>query len=160
LNGQPSICCPYSLHIHLPLFRLDMVTKQVACPGLCGVGSNACRVAAAERTDGSMILMNRLMSLGLAASVIAGTMAITSDNADARRGAGIAAGVAAGVIGLGILGAAAAASSGPRPYYGGGGCYPGPKECFRTRSSCWYDRYGEYVCRGGNYVCRRPMICP
>ncbi len=63
------------------------------------------------------------------------------------------------MIGLGILGAAAAANAGPR-YYRGGGCYPGPRECYRTQGSCFYNRFGEYVCRGGQMVCNRRMICP
>lgn len=104
--------------------------------------------------------MKKLMSVALAALVVAGTAAATSHDAEARRRGGFGAGVAAGVIGLGILGAAAAANAGPRGYYGGGGCYPGPRQCYRTQGSCFYNRYGEYVCRGGQMVCNRPMICP
>ena len=105
-------------------------------------------------------MMKKLMSLALAGVVIAGTVTVASDEAEARRGRGFGAGVAAGVIGLGILGAAAAASAGPRYYYGGGGCYPGPRQCTWAGRSCWYNRFGDYVCGGGRYVCSRPMICP
>lgn len=106
-------------------------------------------------------MMKKLMPVALAAVVAAAGIAATFDDAEARRGRGrgVGLGVAAGVIGLGILGAAAAANAGPR-YYGGGGCYPGPRQCYRTGGSCWYNRFGEYVCSQGRMVCSRPMICP
>jgi len=104
-------------------------------------------------------LTNALMALVMAFSV---TMA-TAPQAEARRGVGL--GIAAGIIGLGILGAAAHADryDGPR-YYSrydddGGYCYRGPRECRWTGRRCFENRYGDYVCRGGRYVCERPLVC-
>lgn len=106
-------------------------------------------------------MSKKLLTIGLAAATVVATFAATVQDAEARRGRGVAIGVAAGVIGLGLLGAAASANAGPRYYYGGGGaCYRGPRECYNTGARCWYDRYGDYVCSRGNYVCRRPLICP
>lgn len=101
--------------------------------------------------------MKKLLSVALAAVLAAGAIATTTQEAEARRGRNAA--IIGGVVGLGILGAAAAANAGPR-YYRGGGCYPGPRQCYRTEGSCFYNRYGDYVCRGGRMVCSRPMICP
>ncbi len=103
-------------------------------------------------------MMKKLMPLALTAVVAIGGIATTFDQAEARRGRGVGLGVAAGIIGLGIIGAAAA-NAGPR-YYGGGGCYPGPRQCYRAGGSCYYNRYGDYVCNPGRMVCSRPMICP
>lgn len=94
-------------------------------------------------------MIKKLMSLGMVVALAAGVMAASAGEADARRGRGVAVGVAAGVIGLGILGAAAAANAGPR-YYGGPAYYGygGPRYygCY-TRRQCWYDRWGDPVCR-------------
>jgi hypothetical protein len=64
-----------------------------------------------------------------------------------RRGAGVAAGVAAGIIGLGILGAAAEAER-RRHYHDGGygGCYKGPRQCRIVGRDCYRDEYGDRVC--------------
>ena len=106
-------------------------------------------------------MIKKLMSIALAAVLAFGAMSVTSSDAEARRGRGIGLGVAAGVIGLGILGAAAAANAGPRYHYGPrGGCYAGPRECHYTGGGCWYNRFGEQVCGRGRYVCTRPTICP
>jgi hypothetical protein len=106
-------------------------------------------------------MLKKLMTLVLAATFALGTLATTTEQAEARRGAGIAAGVAAGIIGLGILGAAANANR----YYGPGygyrpACYLGPRECHYAGGRCWYNRFGEYVCGRGAYRCYRPTICP
>lgn len=103
-------------------------------------------------------MIKKLSSIALAAVVVAGTFAATVNEAEARRGRNVAVGVAAGVIGLGILGAAAA-NAGPR-YYRGGGCYPGPRQCYRQGGGCYYNRFGDYVCSQGRMICNRPMICP
>ena len=104
-------------------------------------------------------MIKKLMSIFLAIAIAAGVALSTSEPAEAqRRGGAVAAGVAAGIIGLGILGAAAAANQ-PR-YYATPACYHGPRECHYTGDRCWYNRYGEYVCRRGNYQCHRPLICP
>ena len=65
-------------------------------------------------------------------------------------GRGVAAGVAAGIIGLGILGAAASAR-GRGGYYAddddyddGGGCYRGPRRCGWENRRCFENRYGDY----------------
>ena len=114
-----------------------------------------------RRKDWMTPMMKKLMSFAIAATVVAGAVATTANDAEARRGRGFGLGVAAGVIGLGILGAAAAANAGPRYYgYGGGGCYRGARQCGWTGRSCYTNRYGEYVCGGGQMVCQRPLICP
>ncbi len=106
-------------------------------------------------------MIKKLMSVSMAAILAAGVMTVSANDAEARRGRGFGVGVAAGVIGLGILGAAAAANAGPRYYYGPprGGCYPGPRQCHWQQGACWYNRFGEYVCGRGQQVCSRPMIC-
>ena len=101
-------------------------------------------------------LMALTMAFGFAMS--------TAPQAEARRGVGI--GIAAGIIGLGILGAAASA----RPYghhrsYNYSSydddreCYRGERECHWTGRRCFENRWGDTVCRGGRYVCERPVIC-
>lgn len=94
----------------------------------------------------------------LAISLVAALIIAPIQQAQAHDGVGTAAGIAAGIIGLGILGAAA---SSRRDYYyaSEGGCYPGPRECHWSHRRCFEDPYGELVCGGGDYVCRRPLIC-
>ena len=101
-------------------------------------------------------MFKKLISMTLAAAVLAGAAVSTVDTVEARGGRGVAigAGVAAGIIGLGILGATAA------PRYYGPSCYPGPRQCDYVGRRCWYNRYNEYVCTGGEYRCYRPTICP
>ncbi len=91
-----------------------------------------------------------LMALTLGFGAVVSSM----QPAEARgRGVGIGVGVAAGLIGLGILGAAASA----RPYRDG--CYKGPERCGWTDRHCFVNRYGDEVCRGGRYSCWRPTYC-
>lgn len=71
-------------------------------------------------------------------------------------GRDVAIGVGAGIIGLGILGAAAAAHD--RDYYRAR-CYPGPERCGWSDRHCFINSYGDEVCRGGHYSCYRPRIC-
>jgi hypothetical protein len=71
-------------------------------------------------------------------------------------GRGVGVGIAAGIIGLGILGAAASARD--RDYYRAG-CYRGREECGWSDRRCFENRYGDTVCRGGVYRCYRPTIC-
>lgn len=95
----------------------------------------------------------------LTLTVVGGLAATTVTNAEAGgRGRGVAAGVAAGIIGLGILGAAADARAHDR-YYEHDRCYPGPEECGYGRGSCYENEYGEEVCRRGRYRCWRPTVC-
>jgi hypothetical protein len=117
-------------------------------------------LAPADSNTWMILMIKKLMSISMAAVLAAGTLTVAANDAEARRGRGFGVGVAAGVIGLGILGAAAAANAGPR-YYNGprGGCYPGPRQCYWQRGACYYNRYGEYVCGPSNQVCNRPMIC-
>ena len=89
-----------------------------------------------------------------------GAMVATVPQAEARHGSGVAVGLAAGIIGLGILGAAANARG--RGYYyadEGRECYRGPRECHWSGRRCFENRWGDTVCRGGNYICERPVIC-
>ena len=71
-------------------------------------------------------ILHPLMALTLAAG-----LALASFNdAQAGRGSGVAAGIAAGIIGLGILGAAASARDRGYYYYDDGPeCYRGPRRC-------------------------------
>lgn len=76
--------------------------------------------------------------------------------AEARDGRGLGIGIAAGIIGLGILGAAASAREGG---YHRSGCYKGREECGWSDRRCFENRYGDIVCRGGVYRCYRPTVC-
>jgi hypothetical protein len=105
-------------------------------------------------------MIRQILHCVMALTLAAGMAAASVGEAEAGRGRGVAAGVAAGIIGLGILGAAANARDG----YGydddyDGGCYRGPRHCEWENRRCFENRYGDTVCRGGDYVCRRPMIC-
>ncbi len=101
-------------------------------------------------------VMALVMAFGFAVSA--------APNAEARRGHGVGLGIAAGIIGLGILGAAANARDydGPRHYSAyddEDACYRGPRECHWSGRRCFENRWGDTVCRGGRYVCERPLIC-
>jgi len=102
-------------------------------------------------------ILHPLMALVLAAGLAGASV----QEAQARRGAGVAAGIAAGIIGLGI--AAAAANARDRGYYDDyddePACYRGPRRCGWENRRCFENRYGDTVCRGGDWVCRRPLIC-
>ena len=105
-------------------------------------------------------MIRQILHCVMALTLAAGMAAASVDQAEAGRGRGVAAGVAAGIIGLGILGAAAHA----RDDYGydedyDGGCYRGPRQCEYQNRRCYENDYGDTVCRGGDYVCHRPLIC-
>jgi hypothetical protein len=103
-------------------------------------------------------ILRPLMALTLAAGLAAASV----QTAEAGRGRGVGLGIAAGIIGLGILGAAANARGDGYYYdddYGGGECYRGRPRCHWEGRSCYEDRYGDTVCRGGERVCRRPLVC-
>jgi len=103
-------------------------------------------------------MLKKLMQSAAALTLVLGIAAVTSQQAEAHRRGGLAAGVAIGtILGLGIAGAYA----GPRyhGYYDGPGCYPGPRRCGYVGRSCWFNNYGERVCRGGDYRCWRTQIC-
>lgn len=110
-------------------------------------------------------MMKKIVSMLAAIAMLAGVLAVTTDEAQARgRGGNVAAGVAIGtILGLGIAGAYAGDRyyrSGPA-YYADTppGCYRGPRECGWSGRRCWIDRYGDQVCRGGEWRCWRPTIC-
>jgi hypothetical protein len=96
------------------------------------------------------------LALVLAAGLLSASLAPASaDHYD--RGAGVAVGVAAGILGLGILGAAA---SHDRPYYEGGAyCHPGPLECRTFAPPCFHNEYGDYVCPAPERRCFRRPYC-
>ncbi|WP_244531368.1 hypothetical protein [Hyphomicrobium facile] len=103
---------------------------------------------------------NAMMALAVAFSM----MLAVAPEAQARhgRGVGVGVGVAAGIIGLGILGAAAARDyDRPRYYsrYDDGRCFRGREECRWSGRRCFENEFGDTVCRGGRYVCERPLIC-
>jgi hypothetical protein len=100
-------------------------------------------------------ILHPLMALVLAAGFASATM----QEAQAGHGRGVAAGIAAGIIGLGILGAAASARDRDYYYDDGPRCYRGPRRCGWENRRCFENRYGDMVCRGGDYVCSRPTIC-
>jgi hypothetical protein len=94
------------------------------------------------------------------------------------RGPGVAAGVAAGIIGLGILGAAARDRYYYDRYYYGPGypppppgyvpgyapaygpnCHPGPVECRTVTPPCFINRFGDQVCPAPQQQCAERPIC-
>lgn len=97
-------------------------------------------------------MTKRIMQALMALSLAIGVVTTSYQPAEAHRGVGV--GIAAGIIGLGLLGAAASA----RPYYREG-CYRGPERCGWVDRHCFYNRYDEYVCRGGRYRCWNPTYC-
>ncbi|MGE5512527.1 MAG: hypothetical protein ACM31O_14870 [Bacteroidota bacterium] len=97
------------------------------------------------------MMLKKLMHSTVAMAVLAAIVATAATPAEARGGR-TAAGIVAGtIIGLGIVGAAAAARD--RDY-----CYPGPRRCEVVGQRCHYNRFGEYVCRD-DVRCWRPRIC-
>lgn len=110
-------------------------------------------------------MLKKITHALMALTFVFGFAITSAPDAEARNGRGIGLGVAAGIIGLGILGAAANADRyhGPR-YYSSydddeGVCYRGPRECHWTGRRCFENNWGDTVCRGGRYVCDRPLIC-
>lgn len=101
-------------------------------------------------------MFKKITHAAMALVFATGMITANAPQASAHDGSGVAVGVAAGLIGLGILGAAASAR--PR-YYADDRCYYGPKECHYTGRRCWENSYGDTVCRGGRYLCDRPLIC-
>jgi len=103
-------------------------------------------------------MLKKLSYMALAGSLLAATTIVTASDAEARRGR--AAGIVAGtIIGLGVLGAYAAARERDRGYYGySRSCYPGRQRCEVVGERCWYNRYGEYRCKE-DVRCYRPTIC-
>jgi hypothetical protein len=109
--------------------------------------------------------MFKKITQALMALTLAFGMAVsTAPQAEAgHRGVGV--GIAAGIIGLGILGAAANAGHyGHHRTYSAyddddRSCYRGPRECHWTGRRCFENRWGDEVCRGGRYVCERQVIC-
>lgn len=101
-------------------------------------------------------MFKKATSLVMALVTMIGLSLATVKPAEAG-GRGVGVGIAAGIIGLGILGAAASARD--RDYYRAGGCYKGREECSWSDRHCFENRYGDTVCRGGVYRCYRPTIC-
>jgi hypothetical protein len=101
-------------------------------------------------------MLKKLMQSALALTLVIGIVAVSSQDADARR-RGIGAGIVIGtILGLGLAGA----YGGPRyDDYDGPVCYPGPRQCGYVGRRCWINSYGERVCRGGRYRCWRTEIC-
>lgn len=99
-------------------------------------------------------IVHSLMALTLAVGLAVAPM----QQAQAGHGRGIGLGIAAGIIGLGIIGAAASARNG-YDYDDEPGCYRGRRICHWAHRHCFENSYGDYVCRGGDYICERPLIC-
>jgi hypothetical protein len=101
--------------------------------------------------EGDWVMLKKLLHSAVAVALVGATAMATITPAEAHRG-GRAAGIVAGtIIGLGILGAAAAARD--RDY-----CYPGHRRCEVVGQRCHYNRWGEYVCRD-DVRCWRPRYC-
>lgn len=96
----------------------------------------------------------KFMSMLMAAVTVL-SMSFATVQPAAAGGRGVGVGIAAGIIGLGILGAAASARE--REY--GRACYKGREECGWSDRRCFENRYGDMVCRGGVYRCYRPTVC-
>lgn len=109
--------------------------------------------------------MFKKITQALMALTMAFGFAVSSAPQAAAHDRGVGVGIAAGLIGLGILGAAASARDYPygHRYYSAydddRSCYRGPRECRWTGRRCFENRWGDTVCRGGRYVCERPVIC-
>jgi len=102
-------------------------------------------------------MMKKLTSSALALALVAAMATATASDAEAqRRGARVGAAIVGTAIGLGILGAAAAAER-DRGYYRSS-CYPGPRRCEVVGQRCWRDDYGYRQCRD-DVRCWRPEIC-
>lgn len=99
-------------------------------------------------------MLKYVMNAGLALALAAGSMMVSTHEAEARGGRRAAGAVAGAIIGLGVLGAYAASRD--RGY--GRSCYPGHRRCEVVGQRCWYNRYGEYVCRD-KVNCWRPRYC-
>lgn len=84
-----------------------------------------------------MSITSRFAALALASLVAAGTVASTTQQAQAK-GPGLGFGIAAGLVGAAVVGSAIAANEG---YYGYG---PGYRRCGWVRQ---YDDYGNFVGR-------------
>ncbi|NOT70953.1 MAG: hypothetical protein HOP09_06595 [Hyphomicrobium sp.] len=108
-------------------------------------------------------MFKKLTHALMALTMMFGLAVTSAPQAEARRGHGLGVGIAAGIIGLGILGAAANARGYPHRSYSayddGGECYRGQRECHWSGRRCFENRWGDTVCRGGRYVCERPLIC-
>ncbi len=105
-------------------------------------------------------MIKKILHPMLALVLAAGMAMTTMHDAEAGHGSRVAAGVAAGIIGLGILGAAASARH-DADYYDDydDRCYRGRRRCHWEGRRCHENRYGDLICRGGERVCRRPLIC-
>ena len=101
-------------------------------------------------------MFKKFTSMFMAVVAMIGLSLTAVQPAEARGGHGVGIGIAAGIIGLGILGAAASAREGG---YHRSGCYRGREECGWSDRRCFENRYGDTVCRGGVYRCYRPTVC-
>jgi hypothetical protein len=111
---------------------------------------------AAPAAEGNANMLKKLATFSIALSFVAALATTTATDAEARRGRGVGAAIVGTVIGLGILGAAAAAER-DRGYYRSS-CYPGPRECRVVGQKCWRDGWGYRQCRD-DVRCWRPEIC-
>lgn len=139
------------------MLSLKILFMGIFDPRIFDIRDCAATAALFGETQMFKTLMNTLMALLLASG-----MALTSATTAEAGHRGVGLGIATGIIGLGILGAAAA-SAHPR-YYSrydddGDSCYYGRRECHWTGRHCFENRWGDEVCRGGRYVCERPLIC-
>ncbi len=111
-------------------------------------------------------MLKKIMAPVLATMMAFTAVAASYEPAEAgnrHRGRGVAVGVAAGIIGLGILGAAANAgrhrSDVEYDDYDDRECYRGPEQCGWTNRRCFENSWGERVCRGGRWTCWRDTVC-
>ena len=111
------------------------------------------------------IFMLKKFAHALMALTMAFGFAMSSAPQAEAHGRGLGISIAAGIIGLGVLGAAAGAHGYPyrHRYYSaydeGRECYRANRECHWTGRRCFENSWGDTVCRGGRYVCERALIC-
>ena len=106
-------------------------------------------------------MLQKIAAVGIAATLSAGMLATSAQEAEARHGRHIGFGIASGIIAGSILGGYDYAYGRPRyhSYSSDYGCYQGPRQCDWSGRSCWINHWGERICRGGEWHCWRPIVC-
>lgn len=92
-------------------------------------------------------MLKKMINTMMALAMVLGVAISSAPEAEARRGSGVGLGIAAGIIGLGILGAAADARGYPHRSYSAydddEACYRGRRECHWTGRRCFENSWGS-----------------
>ena len=96
-------------------------------------------------------LMALMLALGFAMS--------SAHDAEARRGGGVALGVAAGIIGLGFLAPAPAATAITRITMTAATAIAVRASVIGRAGAALKTNMATLVCRGGRYLCERAVVC-